>query len=471
MIKQYSEDITKLETELEDLKPLVKKMQVEKKVDYFQQQILRKFDAFNLCKEFYDIQPFYYDKNKLYWIWDKQKCVWSIVDETDIIVAINNTFSLIGIATSSLKSQIINAIQIIGRDNTPLNQENCELIQFGTTIYNLNDGSSFEATPNYFITNTLPYTPSMSDDTPILDELFDAWVGRENRDLLYEIISYCCYRDYPIHHIFTFVGAGSNGKSKFLKIIEKFISVDNCASTSLDVLINSRFESANLFKKLVCTMGETNFNTMNRTEMLKRLSGQDLVGFEFKGKNSFSGYSYAKLLISTNTLPETTDRTDGFYRRWIIVDFPNRFSGDIDILKTIPESEFNNLSRKVLNILPNLLSYMRFTNVGTLEDRKKRYENKSNPLPKFLEEFTTNLSDGCIFKWEFNARYNDYLKQNNLRSQSDTEIGIKMKALDFVDRRITTDSGKTLRVWEGISWKGVGKLSVEEESILNAKHF
>lgn len=470
MSDEYSEDIKKLNEEIKSTKKEVEEEKKQSKKEYIQQQLLKKFDVYTLCIEFYDEQPFYYDKNKIFWMWNKEQYIWFMVDETDIINAVNETFELVGIATSQLQTQIINAIKLIGRKKTPeLNNPN--LVQFGKEIYDLKNNRHFPATPEYFITNRVPYTPSVSDECQNLDRLFDEWVGRNNRDLLYEIIAYCCYRDYPIHHIFCMVGSGSNGKSKFLKIIETFVGIDNCCSTSLDSLMISRFESANLYKKLVCTMGETNFSTMSRTEMLKRLTGQDLVSFEFKNRTAFSDYSYAKLIISTNTLPETTDRTDGFYRRWVIIDFPNKFNGEFDILQTIPEIEYNNLARKVLNILPNLLSYMKFTNVGNLEDRKKKYDDKSNPLPKFIDENIVYDPNCFIYKWEFKDRFNTYLIQNNLRAQSDVEIGIKMKNLEFTDKQIVSDNGKTWRAWQGIKWKNTQDVVSEckEEKICTDK--
>ena len=87
-------------------------------------------------------------------------------------------------------------------------------------------------------------------------------------------------------------------------------------------MLDSRFESFKLYKKLVCTMGETNFNVLNKTSLLKKLTGQDLIGFEFKNKKPFDDYNYAKIMIASNSLPVSSDTSEGFYRRWMILDFP-----------------------------------------------------------------------------------------------------------------------------------------------------
>jgi phage/plasmid-associated DNA primase len=98
-----------------------------------------------------------------------------------------------------------------------------------------------------------------------------------------------------------------NGKSKFLELLRKFIGGENCCTTELDTLLVSRFEITRLHKKLVCMMGETNFNEMSKTSILKKLTGGDTVGFEYKNKNPFEDKNYAKILISTNNLPSTTE--------------------------------------------------------------------------------------------------------------------------------------------------------------------
>ena len=119
-------------------------------------------------------------------------------------------------------------------------------------------GERIEASPEYFVTNPIPYEVSEDDSTPTLDRIFNEWVGEDYVQTLYEIISYCLLPDYPMSRLFCFIGAGMNGKSKFLELIVKFIGNDNCTSTELDTLLTSRFEITRLYKKLICQMGETN---------------------------------------------------------------------------------------------------------------------------------------------------------------------------------------------------------------------
>lgn len=67
----------------------------------------------------------------------------------------------------------------------------------------------------------MPYSLPQDDnlETPVMDRIFTEWVGESHKRTLYEIISYCMLSDYPINRLFCFIGAGMNGKSKFLELL------------------------------------------------------------------------------------------------------------------------------------------------------------------------------------------------------------------------------------------------------------
>jgi len=78
-----------------------------------------------------------------------------------------------------------------------------------------------------------------------------------------------------------------------------------------------------------------------------------------------------------------------FYRRWTIIDFPNQFTEKKDILKDIPEIEFNNLATKCVVILKNL-SISRFV---------FPYWNVY-PFHNLLNCLNQNLSKSELKAWE-----------------------------------------------------------------------
>jgi P4 family phage/plasmid primase-like protien len=318
------------------------------------------FGRHGQAKAFYEQQPYFYDKIGLFWIWNPQSYCWEMTDEVAILNMIYKSTGQ-NIISSKERTEIINVLKQEGRNKIPKELPK-DFIQFKDIMFNINTGEEIKVTPDYFVTNPIAY-PLHKDKlmlTPTMDLIFEQWVGKDYVQTLYEIIAYCCLPDYPIHRLFCFVGAGMNGKSCFLKLLKKFIGEKNVTSTELDILMKSRFEVTRLYKKLVCMMGETNFNEISQTSIIKKLTGQDTIGFEYKNKNLFDDMNYAKIIIATNNLPATTDKTIGFYRRWLIIDFPNQFSEEKDILLSIPEEEYECLARKVAFILQDLLKNRKF---------------------------------------------------------------------------------------------------------------
>jgi len=369
----------------------------------------KKLDPLLITQDFIKEQPIYYDENKIWWIWNHQKKCWEITDEINILNQITESFQLIGLTETNTKNQYINAFKMVARKNKPKPTPKT-WIQFQDRIIDITTGEEKKPSPEYFNTNPIATELGDNEETPTIDRLFTEWVGEQNKKTLYEIISYACLPDYPIHTLFALIGPGRNGKTKFLQLLIKFIGKHNITSSELDTLLENRFESAKLYRKLICLIGETNFSTIKKTSLLKKLTGQDLIGFEFKHKNPFEDYNYAKIIMASNSLPSSDDTSEGFYRRWLIINFPNTFPEGHDILKTIPEQEYKNLARKVVRILPELLKKGHFTNQGSIEERKRKYIEASNPLNLFIEQFCEVKDDAFVKYGELYSAYVQYLR-------------------------------------------------------------
>jgi len=423
------------------------------------EKIIRNFfNKEDLTKQILEIQPLYYDENKIWWAWDKKKFKWEIVDETDILNFVRS-LSFANTIKSKEKAEILESLKQESRITKP-NPIKSTWIQFKDIFVDIYSGEETKVTPTFFATNPIPYPLHKERyvNTPIIEKIFEEWVGKKYIQSLYEIIAYCMLPSYPLHRIFCFIGEGMNGKSCFLSLLRKFIGDDNVCSTELDTLLSSRFEVTRLHKKLVCQLGETNFNEMNKTSMLKKLSGGDLIGYEYKNKNPFQDINYAKILIATNNLPTTSDKTIGFYRRWMIIDFPNSFGEKKDILSDIPEEEYEILAVKCLGILKDLVNNREFSREGSIEERKEKYESKSNFLDKFIKLFVIEDINGYITKSDFSRKFVAWSKENKHREMSDTSIGLKMKEMGYESSTKHFDwmydgKGGNARIWLGIKWK------------------
>ena len=426
---------------LMDLAKIEPKTKLEGK--QFDKAINSFVDYLDMAKQFVKVQPLYFDEAKLWWFWNFKEFKWQMLDEVAIMNIVDEIVNVKGSFTPTTKSQIIECLKRIARLNEPLPTKET-WIQFKDKIIDIETDEEIEPDQKYFVTNPIPWKIGETEDTPTINKLFTEWVEEGYVKSLYEMVAFCMIPTYFLHRIFCLVGSGRNGKSKYLGIIKNFIGHENCTSSELDIIIGSRFEGAKLYKKLVCMMGETNFSEIQKTSLLKKLTGEDLVGVEFKQKTPFDFVNYAKIFIATNTLPVTRDKTLGYYSRWFIVDFPNKFPETRDVLKEIPKVEYENLAKKCVIILKNLWIKRRFAEEGDYEERVKKYEEKSNPLAMFIKEKCfINVNEKMPF-WAFYDEFKLFLEQRGYRIQSKKEVGMNLDDEGYETRRdnVTTEDGK-----------------------------
>lgn len=409
------------------------------------------FRRLNQAKSFTIKQPLFYDKAGMWWVWNFEKFCYVKSDDVDILNGISKNMNL-DTTNGKIKTEIINALKQIGRMNIPENPKK-NWVQFKDKIIDVKTGEEFESTPNYFITNPIPFSIGESEDTPTMDKLFRDWVVMEDVQdesyikTLYEHIAYSTLQDQFLQRLFAYTGSGSNGKGCFLKLVRKFLGEDNIGTTELKLLATKQFESSALYKKQAVFMTEVDAYDMQNTNLLKKLTGEDDIRYEFKGKTPFKEKSCTTAFIATNSLPVTPDKSIAFYRRWSIVDFPHIFEVGKDIVDEIPDIEFNNLAKKCIRICKELYIKLKITNEGSVEDRMKRYEARSNPLMRFIEERCEERPDDHTIFNVFYIEFCKYLKENRLRLMTKITLsrGLKNEGFQVKGRRTMADDGSDIQ--------------------------
>lgn len=412
-----------------------------------------------MAEQFVKIQPLYFDKNLCWWIWNFSINAWEMVDEVDIMNIIDKHIkTALDTTKATIRNEILEALRRVGRMNEPKEFPKT-WVQFKNVLIDLETDEEIKPSPEYFCTNPIPHEIGDSSETPTIDRIFAEWVDEKWVITLKEIIAYSMLQDYPIHRMFVLTGNGRNGKGRYIELLKRIIGENNVTSTSFERMVNSRFETSKLHKKLVSIVGETNFKLLDKTDILKKTCGGDMIPGEYKGKKNFDFYNYAKIVMATNNLPISLDTSLGFYSRWLIIDFPNHFSEEKDILKDIPEEEYSNLAKFCVDTLKEIIKRRTFSNEGTIEERRKRYEERSNPIILILNEKFERDVNGYLPFSEFYEELKSYCLDNKLRTMSGIEVGRILKGEGFEIKQKTLSSDyKPKCVW-GLKWKEIKKVT------------
>lgn len=276
-----------------------------------------------------------------------------------------------------------------------------------------------------------------------------------------EMFGYCLLKDYPLAKAFMLLGSGANGKSTLLKLLEIFLGEDNVANPSLQTLLDDKFASHRLFGKLANIHADlSSSEVLENTGKFKMLTGQDRMEGQEKYKNAFEFRNYAKLIYSANELPRTKDRTEAFFRRWIIIEFPNQFpEEDEDTDTSLPESiideeELSGVLNWALDGLERLLKNDKFTRTKARREVEERWIMQTDSLRAFLLKKCETKTGAWVSKKDFYEVYQAFCNKHNIFVAKKGQVTKRLPTLKpnvKIFRPVI--NGERVRCWENLTFK------------------
>lgn len=200
----------------------------------------------------------------------------------------------------------------------------------GNGWLNLRTGDLEPHTPRRRTIVKIPaeYSAPSQGAMDLLDMFLGSIVPPEDRLVLEEMMGFCLWRKYEHHKAFMLIGDGRNGKSTILTLLTKMLGPENCSGESLQDLSRNQFAKANLHGMMANICDDMPSDKVRDTGAFKMLTGTSPIRAEVKYVQERVRFTnHAKAIFSTNIVPEVKDNTEAFFRRWILINFPNKFEG------------------------------------------------------------------------------------------------------------------------------------------------
>jgi putative DNA primase/helicase len=331
-----------------------------------------------------------------------------------------------------------------------------DVINLKNCLYNLRTGEYADHTSDYLSLNQKPiiFDPNAPVPTKFIKFLKQVTYSTDVWTLI-QLIAYTFYRDNPFEIIVILHGSGSNGKSVLFAVITALHGSDNVSNVSLKHVAESRFGLYDLVAKDVNLDAELSSGVIEDTSMLKKLTGRQLTRVEDKYKSAFDVKLHAKLWLSANKIPQTKDDSDAWYRRNIIISFPNTFSGkneDPDLIsKLATEEELSGIFNLLMFTLRQVLAQGTIT-VGNIQDRRNKYEMASDPIHSFILEAISKQSveSNSLTKKTLYAAYRHFCSKYKLAMESYVNFcRILKQRYNYQDGQEPT--GDRRRIWQGLA--------------------
>lgn len=387
-------------------------------------------------EDIYLYQDGYYHQNAETWI--KKRVQEILGDET----------------TSYLKNEVLGCIRGATYTNTYTNNDT-GLVNLRNGLLDLHTMTLLPHTPKVFTITQIPITYTPETDCPQIKKFLGEILPSEDIPIIQELIGYCLLPDYRFQRAFMLLGDGRNGKSTLLNLLRIFLGKENTTSIDLHEIIQNRFIRAQLHGKLANIYPDLTSKTLNNTGVFKALTGGDALTADRKFRNPITFINTAKLIFSANELPKTLDDTLAFYRRWIILNFPNKFEGDTcdtqKLEKLTTPTELSGLLNYALGGLQRLLTNGDFSHSMTAEETQKHYTRLASSIAYYIEENIEVNPEGWISKDELYSHYTSWCRNNNLPITPKNIFSKEIhQYITIREERRTVDKGQ-VRGWRGIS--------------------
>lgn len=347
------------------------------------------------------------------------------------------------------RAEVLSYMDIMIRDNAQMSPAN--YIVFKNGVYNLETDELEDFSPEYVITNKIPFDYDPDAYSEITDKTLDKLACHDEnvRLLLEECIGYCFYRRNELRKSFILTGEKENGKSTFLAMIENLLGQENTASLDLKEL-GDRFKTAELVNKLANIGDDIGDEFIPNPAIFKKLSSGNSISVERKGQDPFDFASYAKLLFSANNIPRIKDKSGAVISRLVIIPFDARFSPDDPDFdpyikyKLIQEEPMQYLINIGLEGLKRVLKNRKFTTSAKVEHALEEYEEHNNPILLFFKEDIKieNEPTNAVYQ-----RYNEFCLSNSFTPMSNIEFSKQVKKHFDFDITNKTIKGKKYRIF------------------------
>lgn len=254
-----------------------------------------------------------------------------------------------------IKSRTINQIYSLILDAEELQKEFSSLNNYPKTYINFKDCmldvqtmKKLPHNPAYLSINQVPFcyanVEKVVEGQEIERFLNFIFSSDDDRRMVLEYGGLGMTPDTRQQRFLMICGEGGTGKSVLIRLLENMAGMKNVSNVSMQEL-NKRFSTSLLVGKTLNSCADLSMEALEDSSIMKKLIGEDWIMAEFKGQDGFMFKNYSKLLFSTNMLPIiTSERTNGFYRRLLILKMDKK-----------PEKPDIGLADRLLLELPYLI--------------------------------------------------------------------------------------------------------------------
>lgn len=294
-----------------------------------------------------------------------------------------------------------------------------------------------------------------------LEFLHDCWGDEQDfadlHDTLQEMFAATLFRIAPRYQrAFLLFGRAHTGKTQVINVLRALLPPQGIASLGPQKW-DERFTLVDLVGKAANICGELPENSRIAGYTFKEVVEGSPVRSEYKGEDGFTFSPQCAHWFASNYLPISQDWTNGFMRRWLILDFNHKVPpGDRieNLAEGIVAEEREAIAAWAVQGLPRLLAQRGYTEPASHMKRLGQVRRINNSVLAFLEDtaMVTN-GDGEVKLRDLHGIYMSHAQNiDRVPPVSLNRFAQMLEDLDYVVEERRDLTGTLVRSVRGLGW-------------------
>lgn len=296
----------------------------------------------------------------------------------------------------------------------------------------------------------VPYDYDLAAPAPrwlrFLDEIFAPDADREEKiAVIQEFIGACLLGIATrFEAALIFSGAGSNGKSRALRVFQELFPPHVRAAVKPQEM-HDLYMRARLVGIRLNSLSELPETDILESEAFKAIVSGDAIEARSPYKEPFTYAPIAGHLFAANRLPATADHSHGFWRKVIVVALNRRWEDndptrDPLVADKIIATEMPGVAAWAIRGGQRLLENNHYTIPASSEAAKQAWRRKSDPVQLFIEECCEASTVVAIGARELYNHFTMWTRVTGHKQMAEPKFKERMQTLGYMPTRTARGS-------------------------------
>lgn len=300
-------------------------------------------------------------------------------------------------ATASQRKETIEFITALSqKDYSEINKDYA-IISVKNGMLDLNSGVVTPHSPDNY--NTIYLDWEYKEDVEY-SEIIDDFMKQisdgnpKKMQFLYEVAGYCLLKKSIFEKFFIFKGTGGTGKSTFCNLIMRMVGKKYVSTVKLNQFDQDYYLATMIDKLVNIDFDASDKKTLEDSGRFKSITCSEPVSVRQIYAAVVEMVSCATVIINANHMPKIADKSDGLYRRMILVEIDKKIKNpDPKFLEKITDSDMEYFFYKAVQGIHMALQRGSFTINTSDEDLKLKFQIGQSNLKKWLQQYQYSIKD------------------------------------------------------------------------------